>query len=193
MDATDLTVIGLTCNLVGVFFLANSIIFRRPRRVIEEFFGVGAGSIATIRDYALNKMQVVIGFLFLNSGFLLQIAAKFGAVEGRIATITFCFAIIAASVVVYLIGAYSSRRSFRRLLREFFQSHPWSFTENMALTKEIGSFLGIQHTQDMTVEDYVQRVRTALGIDPKQPRPNPAKAVGKPAGRRVRDVAIPGR
>ena len=26
---------------------------------------MGAGSLATIRDYALNKMQVVIGFLFL--------------------------------------------------------------------------------------------------------------------------------
>ncbi|MEY2980604.1 MAG: hypothetical protein RL562_831, partial [Planctomycetota bacterium] len=33
MDSAELAVIGLTCNLVGVFFLANSIIFRRTRRV----------------------------------------------------------------------------------------------------------------------------------------------------------------
>ena len=67
MESTELAVIGLTCNLVGVFFLANSIIFRRPRKVMEEFFGVGAGSMVALRDYSLNKMQVAIGVRLLVS------------------------------------------------------------------------------------------------------------------------------
>ena len=138
MESSDLAVIGLACNLVGVFFLANSIIFRRPRRVIEEFFGVGAGSLATIRDYALNKMQVVIGFLFLNAGFLLQMMANWDVLVGQL---FFCLGIIGAAALVYMVGAYYSRRSFKRLLREFFKVHAWSFTENMVLTKEIGLFL----------------------------------------------------
>jgi len=190
MDSSELAVIGLTCNLVGVFFLANSIIFRRPRRVIEEFFGVGAGSLASIRDYSLNKMQVVIGFLFLNAGFLLQMMAYWDALSGQITTLTLCGGIIVFAFLTYLVGAYYSRRQFRRLLREFFQNHAWSFTEHMALTKEIGLFLGVPLTQDMTVEDYVHKVRQALGVDAKSL--SQQQAVDR--GRRIRDISpLPGR
>lgn len=166
MESPDLLVIGLTCCLVGVFFLANSIIFRRPRRVIEEFFGVGAGSLETIRDYALNKIQVVIGFLFLNAGFLLQAFAVLGGMTDRAFTLIVCLSIVAFAGVVYVIGATYSRRAFKRYLHQFFGKHPWSFTDNMALTKEIGAFLGIHHTPDMTVEEFVHRVKKALGVPP---------------------------
>lgn len=169
MGAPELAVIGLTCNLVGVFFLANSIIFRRPRRVIEEFFGVGAGSLETIRDYALNKMQVVIGFLFLNAGFLLQAFASLDALTEHGWTAVVCLSIVLSAGLVYLIGAIYSRLSFKRYLQDFFQRHPsWSFTDNMALTKEIGHFLGIHHTHDMTVEEFVHAVKKALGVPPHQ-------------------------
>lgn len=164
MGPSELAVIGLTCNLVGVFFLANSIIFRRRRKVIEEFFGVGVGSLATIRDYALNKMQVVIGFLFLNAGFLLQAFSHLGSLQDHILTFAICATIVASAVVVYVFGAIFSRRSFRRYLREFFVTHEWSFTDNMALTKEIGLFLGVKRSPDMTVEDYVRAVRSSLGV-----------------------------
>ena len=188
MESSDLAVIGLTCNLVGVFFLANSIIFRRPRKVIEEFFGVGAGSLATIRDYALNKMQVVIGFLFLNAGFLLQMMANWDVLIGQV---LFCVGIIGSAVLVYMVGAYYSRRTCKRLLREFFGHHAWSFTENMALTKEIGLFLGIPRTKDMTVEDYVHRVREALGVGEESRAP---ARTGTDRGRRIRDISpLPGR
>jgi hypothetical protein len=90
-----------------------------------------------------------------------------------------------------MVGAYYSRRSFKRLLREFFKVHAWSFTENMVLTKEIGLFLDIPRTVDMTVEDYVHRVREALGVG-DQPR-TPSGA-GVDRGRRIRDISpLPGR
>ena len=56
MDTSVTTVIGLAMNVVGIFFLANSIIFRRPQRVLEEFFGAGKTSIRLIKDYVLNKI-----------------------------------------------------------------------------------------------------------------------------------------
>ena len=167
MDPSQLQVIGLTCNLVGVFFLANSIIFRRPRKVIEEFFGVGAGSLETIRNYALNKIQVVIGFLFLNAGFLLQAFGVLGPMEDRAVVLIVSLSIILFAGVAYAIGATYSRRSFKRYLHQFFHKHSWSFTENMTLTKEIGLFLGIRHTPDMTVEEFVHRVKQALGVPPE--------------------------
>ena len=58
---------GLFCILVGVFFLANSIIFQRTRRVIDQFFHRSAGSLATIRDYSLNKIQVIIAIRSITS------------------------------------------------------------------------------------------------------------------------------
>ncbi|MGA1522818.1 MAG: hypothetical protein ACO4CZ_02500 [Planctomycetota bacterium] len=194
MDSAELAVIGLTCNLVGVFFLANSIIFRRTRRVIEEFFGVGAGSLASVRDYSLNKIQVVIGFLFLNTGFLLQGFSVLDALRERVTTVLVCLGIVAFAGVVYLVGATYSRRTFRKYLRDFFQRNPWDFQQNMGLTQEIGLYLGIRHTPDMTVEDYVRAVRRALELPADAERPSRVTSLGD-RGRRLRDAsqALPGR
>jgi hypothetical protein len=198
MESSELAVIGLTCNLIGVFFLANSIIFRRTRKVIEEFFGVGAGSLAAVRDYSLNKMQVVIGFLFLNTGFLLLGFSYLDEIRERITTVVICLAIVAFAGIVYLIGLTYSRRNFRRYLRDFFHAHPWDFEQNMALTQEIGSYLGIRRRPDMSVNDYVRAVRSALELPTeidRSGRVGAAASLGVDRGRRLRDDvgALPGR
>lgn len=181
METSALAVIGLTCNVVGVFFLANSIRFREPRKALEETLGVGFKSLDKAQDTALNTMQVIIGFLFLTTGFLLQIVAQW---DGEVLTLLSCAGIILFASAVYGIGAYSSRRAFRKLLREFFQlQRNWSFTENMALTKEIGEILGVPLTADMTVEAYVHKVRQALGVSAPLPKP--------PAPERARRIALP--
>ena len=92
MESPELAVIGLTCNVVGVFFLANSIRFREPRKAVEDALGVGVRSLMKVRDTALNNMQVIIGFLFLTTGFLLQVVAKSNM---DLSTLAFCAAIIA--------------------------------------------------------------------------------------------------
>ncbi|MEO6596510.1 MAG: hypothetical protein ABIP94_17300 [Planctomycetota bacterium] len=182
MENPELAVIGLTCNVVGVFFLANSIRFREPRKALEDALGVGIRSLLKVRDTALNNMQVIIGFLFLTTGFLLQVVATWNM---EITTLAFCIGIVAFAGAVYSIGAYSSRRAFRKLLREFFQTEEWSFTDNMEITKEIGEALGVPHAKDMTVEVYVQRVRHALGVQ------NPTKPSS--TADRARRIALPGR
>lgn len=195
MDSAELAVIGLTCNLVGVFFLANSIIFRRTRKVIEEFFDVGAGSLGSIRDYSLNKIQVVIGFLFLNTGFLLQGFSVLDELRERITTVLVCLGIVGVAGLVYLVGATYSRRNFRRHLREFFARNAWDFRRDMALTHEIGGLLGVRHGQDTTVEDYVRRVRQELGLPPEPEKPAMKGTTLGERGRRLRDdiQALPGR
>lgn len=177
-----LVVVGLTCNVVGVFFLANSIRFRDPRKAIEEALGLGARSILKVRDTALNNMQVMLGFLFLTTGFLLQVVAQW---DMEVTTLLLCAGIIGFAAAVYMIGAYSSRRAFRKLLKEFFQSQAWSFQDDMELTKEIGDALGVPLAKDMTVEAYVHQVRQALGVKFEQ-KPNSA-------AERARRIALPGR
>jgi hypothetical protein len=168
--------------VVGVFFLANSIRFREPRKALEDALGVGSRSLSKIRDTALNNMQVIIGFLFLTTGFLLQVVAKWNM---ELSTLLSSVGIIAFAGAVYAIGAYSSRRAFRKLLREFFQSQHWSFQDDMELTKEIGEALGVPHAPDMTVEGYVHKVRQALGVTHLAKPSSPAE--------RARRIALPGR
>lgn len=182
MDSPELAVVGLTCNVVGVFFLANSIRFREPRKALEDALGVGVRSLLRVRDTALNNMQVIIGFLFLTTGFLLQVVAQW---DMEMTTLAFCAGIIAFACAVYVVGAYSSRRAFKKLLREYFQSSDWSFVDDMELTKEIGEALGVPHAKDMTVEVYVHRVRQALGVQAPPKPTTPAE--------RVRRIALPGR
>lgn len=185
MGSSELAVIGLTCNLVGVFFLANSIIFRRPRKVIEEFFDVAKPSLTTVRDYALNKIQVILGFLFLNAGFVLQAFSHQDTLTARWNVVIVGISIVVVAFLFYLAGAVYTRRAFKRYLQEFFGKFPWDFQGNMALTKEIGALLGIQHTNDTTVEDYARRVREALGVDGKLGDPKKFNAADR--GRTVRN------
>ena len=182
MDSPELAVIGLTCNVVGVFFLANSIRFREPKKALEDALGVGVRSLMRVRDTALNNMQVIIGFLFLTTGFLLQVVAQW---DMELSTLAFCASIIVFASAVYSIGAYSSRRAFRRLLREFFQNAEWSFSDDMALTKEIGELLGVPHSKEMSVDTYVQKVRQALGVQ--------AQPKSGSGAERARRIALPGR
>lgn len=182
MENPELAVVGLTCNVVGVFFLANSIRFREPARALEEALGIAGRSLLKVRDTALNNMQVMLGFLFLTTGFLLQVVAKW---DMEFTTLLLCAGIVGSAAGVYAIGAYRSRLAFRRLLCEFFQHREWSFQDDMELTKEIGEVLGVPLAKDMTVEAYVRQVRQALGVSaPSRPAP--------PADR-ARRIALPGR
>lgn len=171
MGADELAVIGLTCNLVGVFFLANSMIFRKLWKVIQEFFGVRSKSLNSIKHYTLNNFQVALGFMFLTVGFLLEIYARLDALKAEWATTTtlVCLAIVFLAAGIYLIGALYSRKQFKRYLRKFFQEHPEAFNKEMVLTKEIGEFLGIPHDQETTAEDYMNRVKRALGLVDEEP------------------------
>ncbi|MFY9345343.1 MAG: hypothetical protein WAT39_22825 [Planctomycetota bacterium] len=182
MDNPELAVVGLTCNVVGVFFLANSIRFREPRKALADALGVAGRSLLKVRDTALNNMQVMLGFLFLTTGFLLQIVAMW---DMEITTLLLCAGIIGFAAAVYSIGAYNSRRAFRRMLMEYFRSEPWSFQDDMELTKEIGEVLGVANAKDMTVEAYVHQVRQALGVPPQPKVTTPAE--------RARRIALPGR
>ncbi|MHC4853635.1 MAG: hypothetical protein ACYTF5_16640 [Planctomycetota bacterium] len=166
MGAHELAVIGLTCNLVGVFFLANSMIFRKLWKVIEEFFQVRSRTLKSIKHYTLNNFQVALGFMFLTVGFLLEIYARLDSLQEQwaLTTTLACLAIVVMAAGIYLVGAVYSRRQFKRYLRQFFREHPEAFNKEMVLTKEIGEFLGIPHDQETTAEDYLAKVKRGLGV-----------------------------
>lgn len=189
----ELTVIGLTFCLVGVFFLANSIIFRKLRNVIAVFFNVRKRSLSTIKDYPLNNLQVAMGFIFLAVGFLLQGYSQLYKVEVQTTMWLGCGGIVVGAVLVYVIAQRYSRHTFKKYLRRFFQTHPEAFGRDMQMTKEIGEFLGIRNTQEMTVEDYQREVAQVLRVDLDEHHPQ-GGGLAPEGGRRRRDLgALQGR
>ena len=197
MQPAELAVVGLTCCLVGVFFLANSIIFRKLKNVIATFFGVKMRSLTTIKDYTLNNLQVAFGFVFLAVGFMVQMYAHLGEINltGQSTLWIVCGSIVVFAVFVYLVGKSYSRHTFKKYVRRFFQAHPEAFHKDINVTKEIGEFLGIVHTEEMTVEDYLQKVREALRMDPHDDDETPhGGGLAPEGGRRRRDLgALQGR
>mgnify|MGYP001468024119 CR=1 FL=1 len=186
MGSPELIVIGLACILVGLFLLANSIVFRSPRHLIGEFFGVGQGTLRPLRDYILNKIQVVIGFLFLTAGVVLQAWSFWAQIENKLPTLIICAVLVCFATGVWLIGNVYSRRSFQRYLGEFFGEHEFNFHQNIELTKQMGKAFGIPTSPDESVEQYVAKVMRALGIDPR------ARASTMTASRqRLREMAPP--
>ena len=171
MNAIDCHVLGLTMSIVGVVAFANSIAFRRPRAVIEEFFGESRPSIRQIKDHVLRKVHTYFGLGFLLAGFLLQIVAILPFFpEAKTASPFLPFAIVGVLVLATLfevVAARYSRDSFRRHLKRFFRTHPeWPLDRNVELAKEIGAVFEVVSTPDETVEGYVARLRREMGVEP---------------------------
>jgi hypothetical protein len=177
---SDFIIIGVTMNIVGTFFLANSIVFKRPRRVIEEFFVSRPGSLLEIRDYIFTKIQVIIGFVFLFCGFGLQIVAHVDKLANPKPFLIFSIAaIFLTAFLTGTIGYATSRRAFKRYLKDFFRKNPWPFARHMGLTQEIGEIFGIPKGPDDTVEMYCAKLRRELKVpDPVDSERSEARSSG---------------
>jgi len=174
-------IIGLTLNIVGIVFLANGITFKKPKRVLHEYFGVEkALPLKKIRDYVLNKTQVYIGFTFLIVGYAIQIwatlskhkaeiAAKSKAAETVGINLLFVFMILVASIIMLtvilkIVQFAWTRFNFKHIMIEFFREHDWELVKNVEVAKQIGELLKIPKHKDDSIEDYILRVKRALSI-----------------------------
>jgi len=170
MNHLDCQVLGLTMCIVGVVAFANSIVYRRPRQVIEEFFGASRPSLRSIKDHVLRKVHTYYGLGFLIAGFLFQILGWLPAVaHGDRPTPLlpiFIVGVIVVSAGFEIGAARYSRSSFRRHLRKFFRAHPeYPLERNLEVAKEIGEVFDLKAQPEETVEGYLARVRQAIGIE----------------------------
>jgi hypothetical protein len=169
MNSLDCQVLGLTMNIVGVVAFANSIVFRRPRQVIEEFFGASRPSLKNIKDHIFRKVHTYFGLGFLLAGFVLQIVAALPVVKHGDAPSSFLPYALLGVVVVGAVGEILatrySRRSFRRHLRRFFRVNAnYPFERNPEIAKEVGEIFDLATTPEETVEGYCRRLRDKVGI-----------------------------
>lgn len=169
MNALDCQVLGLTLNIVGVVAFANSIVFRRPRQVIEEFFGESRPSLSNIKDLVLRKVHTYFGLGFLLAGFLLQIVGAFpflpkSDIGSRYLPYALMGVLVIAAVAEVVAVRYS-KRSFRRHLKKFFKLRPnYPLEKNPELAKEIAGIFDMEAAPDATVEGFVAQLRLKLGV-----------------------------
>ncbi|MEW6746824.1 MAG: hypothetical protein AB1486_29145 [Planctomycetota bacterium] len=174
----DWNIVGLTLNVVGVFFLASSITFKKPRRLLWEYFGIQkSGSLTAIREYLLNKVQVYIGFVFLIAGFLVQMGVILveESVEEQgqvieqpsfiLSVALLVASIIGVTILLKILQLVWSHRVFRRLLTDFFRENPWPIAQHPAIAKEIGELLQVPKDKDESIDEYVAKIEGVLQID----------------------------
>jgi hypothetical protein len=180
LDRVNPSVIGYALNIVGLFFLASAITFKRPRRQVEELLGIERSrSLYAIREQIVNQTQTYIGFGILVVGFVLVMME---ALERRASSPApaagpepvaagWIFAILLGAValttlVLKVVQRGFVKSKFRRIVREVVRDSKFNLEKNPTLAVQIGELLHIPKQPDQSVTDYVAKVRSALGVEP---------------------------
>ena len=168
----DWTVIGLVLAVAGSFLLANSILFRHPRQLVEERFGLVRKELHSIREYIFHRAQVNLGFGFLLGGFVLQLYGRYqpAPVEAGVPILWIGAVVVLADVL--LLASWSwSLLAFRSYVRNHFKEHPLDFEGDLPLAREVGDLFAVPRYTDDTVESYLGRLSDRLGSPLKSRRP----------------------
>jgi len=184
LERVNPSVIGYALNIVGLFFLASAITFKKPRRQVEELLGIErARSLYAIREQLVNQTQTYIGFGILVVGFVLVMMEALdprtpppapAAAPAEPINAAWIFAILlgavaATTAVLKIIQRGFVKSKFRRLVREVVRDSRFNLEKNPSLAVQIGELLHIPKQPDQSVTDYVAKVRSALGVEPGDP------------------------
>lgn len=167
--------IGLLLGLVGCFLLANGVLLRHPRALIEQHFGARQLPLRSLRDLLFHRVQTALGFAFLIAGFALQLwgHADGGSVPGS--TALWVGGVVIAALALEIGAWWLSLATFRRHVRRYLREHPPEFEADMALAREVGELYGVRSSGDDTVQSYLERLRARLGLErpARATRPRP--------------------
>lgn len=180
LERVNPSVIGYALNIVGLFFLASAITFKRPRRQVEELLGIERPrSLYAIREQIVNQTQTYIGFGILVVGFVLVMMEALERREPPPAPVAGSEPINAGWIFAILLGAVAVttlvlkvvqrgfvKSKFRRIVREVVRDSKFNLEKNPHLAVQIGELLHIPKLPDQSVADYVAKVRSALGVEP---------------------------
>lgn len=175
--APDWTSLGSMLAIVGVFLLANGILFRSPRTMVEERFGRKPIALRTIREFIFHRVQMTLGFAFLLGGFSLQLYGRLrpepptAFADAGSSLALWIGILVVGAVVLEVVGWWWSLVSMRRYVRAWLLENPPNFETDMALAREVGELFGIGSHDDDTVQTYGARLRKEVGLPPPSGAP----------------------
>ena len=173
LDVPDWAAVGLVMSILGSFLLANAILFRHPRTMVEGLFRGEKRELRPIREYIFHRVQVTLGFLYMLGGFCLQLFGRYSKppadAELPFPTVWVGLVLLSA-LALEVLGWWLSHALFRHYVRAFLMRNPVDFVSDVKLAREVGELLGLKTTSDETVQSYVARLRGKLGLLEPAPR-----------------------
>jgi hypothetical protein len=168
--APDWISLGLILAITGGFLLANGVLFRDPRGLLEERFAKPRMHLGTMRALLFHRVQTMLGFAFLLFGFALQLYGRRqapvppepAAEQGSLAL--WIGLVVLVAVALELAGWWWSQRAFQRHLRAFLRENALDLDTDAGLARELGELFGVESHAEDTVQSYVARLRRSIGI-----------------------------
>lgn len=167
---------GCCLLLAGGFFLSGAGRDRAQFRT-TLVLGTMVTSLRPLRSALQSKVRGQVGASFLLAGGLLQLASMLLKMEVPAWWLPVGAVVLAAlSVILVILQGKYVENAMRRYLQTHLREFPFSFEDNLGLTREIGELFGVTGAAEDTVERYVKRLRDRLGL--KEP---PSKLFGRRA------------
>ena len=167
IPVTDWQALGLACAILGCFLVANAILFRHPRRLVDEFFGTASPHLHSIRDYIFHRSQTHLGFFYLMLGFGLMLYGRLtppAAGEQPSLPVVWVGVLVLSAAVLAGLSWWWSRRLFRRYVRAQLLEQPTDFGGDMRMAVEVGELFDVEERPEDTTQAYMVRLHEAMGV-----------------------------
>lgn len=172
--STNLAILGICLTILGTFFLMLSIIVKSPRTMMRELLNVKVDRLKTFKHFIAQRLEAMIGFLFILLGSSLQIYEKL-SVQSKIRNLGVYLVI--TILVMGILGFFLYRSCsvfskwiFIRLFRTYATRHRIPIHRDEGLLKELGDILEIPRDDDETIETFARKVRGRLDLEYKPRR-----------------------
>ena len=174
MEPNPIRVIALCSCILGAFFLAKSISIKTPKYVLHELLAYKVNKSRFFRKYINQKLDAIIGLLFLVAGFGLQMYLEVEALGEkertayaswwRIISVTL-FVMLLIVFLLHRITRYISGKVFVEHVRFMVLTHGYPLEGDTGLVRELGRIMKVPRDAEDTVESYVQKVLEKMKID----------------------------
>lgn len=188
-------IVAWLCILVGAWFLFRATVNKRQKNAMKELLGVHIDKVKFFRNYFIQRLEGIVGFSFVLIGVgihlyvIIRQAQTYEADNDpqaalRSAAEYLAYAIVALVLitgVMHWICSFFSRRIFLDILGYLMVRYDYRVEEDPDLLVQIGDMLGVERTDDDTVESYTRQIEERLHLHETEAR---LKARGKKAARR---------
>jgi hypothetical protein len=159
--------------------MMKSISVMTPKYVLHELLDFKVNKSRFFRKYIAQRLEAVIGFVFLFVGFVLQLYLEvqaLGEQERRAGTRGFdnWWLVIGVTVVAMLAIAFLLSRTTRFFSNKVFVeqvrfmvvTHGYPLESDEGLVLELGRVTRVRRGDEDTVESYAAKVRAKMGLPP---------------------------
>lgn len=164
-DSNGLAILGGICVLLAGVFQLSSMGRDRARNHLHQVMGTPVTSLQPLRGAMVAKARGQGVAVFLMLGALCLIGDRFQIFQpnGMWLWLSAAILVVVSGAFMAMLGPYVEN-SMRRHLLTHLRQFPFSFEDNIALTREIGALFGMPSTKEDTLEDYVRRLRERLSL-----------------------------